>query len=60
MADDVSRLRAKRGGHHGIVTKYSKEAACLIETNAEMNTETKIRCLTTIKDSLQNRLAQIT
>ena len=60
MADDVSRLQAKRGEHRGIVTKHSKEAACLLETGTEMNIGTKIRRLTTIKDSLQNRLAQIT
>ena len=60
MADDVSRLRAKRGGHRGIITKYSKEAASLLETDTETDPETKIRCLVTIKDSLQKRLSQIT
>ena len=62
MADDVDvgRLRAKRGGHRGIVTKYSKEAASLLETDTGTDTETKIRRLTTIKESLQNRLSQIT
>ena len=55
MSDDVSRLRAKRGGHRGIVTKYSKEAVGLIEDESE----TKIRRLKTIKDSLQTRLAII-
>ena len=60
MADNVSRLRAKRGKHRGIVTKYSKEAASLLETDTETDPETKIRRLVTIKDSLQKRLSQIT
>jgi len=60
MANDISRLRAKRGGHRRIVTKYSKEAVSLLESDTETNVETKIRRFTTIKDSLQNRLAQIT
>jgi len=57
MSDDVSYLHAKRGGHRGIVMKYSEEAVRLIEDESE--SETKIRHLRTIKDSLQTRLTVI-